>query len=546
MKKYSSNEATINYIEKNAEKPHCLLFIHGNSHSSKTFRNQLDAKIFDKYRLVVVDLPGHGESSRLSNYSVNNMAKHIANLVIDLKLSNLVIIGHSLGGHVAINLLSQEITPAGLFLFGTPPLKNSFDPSAFTINTKTGALTSTNATIEEIEAYMGEMNYQGLDKELAIADYQKTDAIVRTGILTDIISNIHLDEINQLQTFPGQVMFLLASKERLINNSYIRQVCFGEESDYLLEEIDSGHSPHIEKASEFNSILSEFCNNISEKKKVLKMSKEINSSIAVLFKSTRRFHRLQQTEFSAILGVTQGTISKIEASSMSPELGLWFKFLRAFNVQDPYCFTYYGVEYDESAFEILKTNGSSLAPGFDFKKGNYIFNVRKIRPLFDFLMKSHTKNFEAFLKEKGISKEIFYILNHPLTTEFADTFFSFLEDNKINEKSVALLDLNFEHSLGRQMKDLASSDSSEALFNIINSDSDHLLDYEFSGTKGEYFINLKKKNLGFLKTLEKSDLIMNYGMLYPYHILKSTKGMKMVAPKIQEVKKDQRWQVVYA
>ena len=278
----------------------------------------------------------------------------------------------------------------------------------------------------------------------------------------------------------------------------------------------------------------------------VKMSKEINSSIAVLFKSTRRFHRLQQTEFSAILGVTQGTISKIEAASMSPELGLWFKFLRAFNIQDPYCFTYYGLELSQSAFQNLKTEGASLAPGFDFSKENYIFNVRKIRPLYDFLIKNHSKPFEAFLKENGIAKEIFYILNHPLTTEFADTFFSFLEENKINAKSVALLDLNFDHALGRQMKDLASSESGKDIFTIINNDEDSILEYEFTGNKGEYFVNLKKKNQGFVKSLEKTDLVMNYNFLYPFHVMKSIKSIKGTSPAIHEVKKDQRWQVTYA
>ncbi|AUN98311.1 XRE family transcriptional regulator [Bacteriovorax stolpii] len=275
------------------------------------------------------------------------------------------------------------------------------------------------------------------------------------------------------------------------------------------------------------------------------VSKESNYSIAALFKSTRKFHRLQQTEFSAILGVTQGTISKIEAAAMSPELGLWFRFLRAFNIQDPYCFTYSGVEFDEAAFQKLKTEGSSLAPGFDFSKNNYIFNVRKIRPLYDFLMKNHSKSFESFLKDNKISKEIFFILNHPLTTEFADTFFSFLEENKINAKSVALLDLNFEHALGRQMKDLMALDSSDGIFSIINNDNDNILEYEF-GNKGEYFINLKKKNLPFVKSLEKSDLVMNYNFLYPYHIMKATKNVKVSAPQITEVKKDQRWQVLYA
>ncbi len=271
------------------------------------------------------------------------------------------------------------------------------------------------------------------------------------------------------------------------------------------------------------------------------MSKEINNSIAILFKSTRRFHRLQQTEFSAILGVTQGTISKIEAGAMSPELALWFKFLKAFNIQDPYCFTYYGVEFNESAFSNLKTEGSSLAPNFDFSKGDYISSSRKLRPLYDLLVKHHLKSFEAFLKINRIGKEIFFILNHPIPTELADKFFSFLEENKINAKSVALLDLNFDHALGRQMKELSNF---EHIFSVLNNDTDTFLDYELSENKGEYYIN--KKNSPLLKSLDKSDLVMNYNLLYPYHVMKSIMTIQGSNPVINEIKKDQRWQVTYA
>ena len=194
------------------------------------------------------------------------------------------------------------------------------------------------------------------------------------------------------------------------------------------------------------------------------MSKEISESIAVLFKSTRRFNRLQQTEFAAILGVTQGTISKIEAGAMSPDLELWFKFLRAFNIQDPYCFTYNGIELNDSSFAHLRTDGSALAPRFDYKNGTYIFNSRKLRPLYDFLVTNHTKAIEDFLKDNKIGKEIFYILNHPITTDLALHFFDFLENNKINAKSVSLLELNFNHSLGRQIKELLDSSK---IFNVL-------------------------------------------------------------------------------
>jgi DNA-binding XRE family transcriptional regulator len=275
------------------------------------------------------------------------------------------------------------------------------------------------------------------------------------------------------------------------------------------------------------------------------ITKETTGNIAILFKATRKFHRLQQTEFSAILGVTQGTISKIESGSMSPELGLWFKFLKAFNIQDPYCFTYAGIEFNETAFQVLKSEGSSFAPKFDFKDSHFLLNIRKIRPLFDFVSKNHSKAFDDFLKTNKISKEIFYILNHPLSTGFIDSFFSFLDENKISSKSISLMDLNFDSALGRQIEDLRSSDSTKELFTILNNDLSDMFKYEVGDKKGEYFISLKEDD-AILQQLNKSEFIVNYNVLYPYHYLKSAKNIKISTPVINELVKDHRWQVQYA
>ncbi len=275
------------------------------------------------------------------------------------------------------------------------------------------------------------------------------------------------------------------------------------------------------------------------------ITKEVSLNIAALFKSTRKFHKLHQTEFSAILGVTQGTISKIESGLMSPELGLWFKFLKSFNIQDPYCFTYAGLEFDESAFKKLSTDGSILAPKFNFKDGPFIFTVQKIRPLFDFLVKNHVKTFENFLKENKISMEIFYILNHPLPLDFVDSFFSLLDDIKINEKSIALLDLNFSSALGRHMDHLLQSHSSEDFFTIINNETGNLFEYEKGENKGEYFITMNQNIRTPLQNLKKVEFIMNYNMLYPYHVMKSTQNLKASLPSIKEMTEN-HWQVQYA
>lgn len=249
----------LNYRETNSEAPNAILFLHGNSHSLESFSHQENSPELKNCHLIFVDLPGHGESSPLNNYSVKNLAQIISEFCSKITTKKIVIAGHSLGGHVAINTL-KHIDPAGLFLFGTPPLKNPVNVNAFLPNEKAAALRKSDADHAEIEAFMHEMNYSGLDKAQGMKDYLRTDSRFRTTILDDILSNDHEDEIELIKTYAGQMMFLLATKDSLINNNYIKaELEAGELSNCTVLELAAGHSVHVERPLEFNRELAHFC-----------------------------------------------------------------------------------------------------------------------------------------------------------------------------------------------------------------------------------------------------------------------------------------------
>ena len=270
-------------------------------------------------------------------------------------------------------------------------------------------------------------------------------------------------------------------------------------------------------------------------------------NISVLFKATRKFYGLMQSEFASILGVTQGTVSKIEAAAMNPDLGVWFKLLKSFKILDPYCFTYQGLEFHSEVFESIKKNGSPLARRFDFSKSHDISNIKKIRPLFDYLQVKNTKVLESFLEKQSVSMEIFYILNHPLPVDFLDSFFKHLDDvGKINAKSLIHMELDFQLSLGRNLDDLKSSNNNQIFFNHLNSNSLDSFNYEASNKQNEYLVHLNKKDSGKYKNLEKSEFILDYNLLYPYHVIKSLNLANTTLPVIHEVKENQAWRITYA
>ena len=84
-----------------------LIFIHGWCSNRSFWREQLDV-FADKYRVVAIDLPGHGSSSRTrKEWSLSSFADDVIALVESLNLKRVVLIGHSMGGLVWLEVAQR-------------------------------------------------------------------------------------------------------------------------------------------------------------------------------------------------------------------------------------------------------------------------------------------------------------------------------------------------------------------------------------------------------------------------------------------------------
>lgn len=79
-----------------------LLFIHCWSCDRSYWRNQADV-FADRYRVVTLDLGGHGESGKdRKNWTVLGLAGDVRAVAEKLKLKRVILVGHSMGGPVAL------------------------------------------------------------------------------------------------------------------------------------------------------------------------------------------------------------------------------------------------------------------------------------------------------------------------------------------------------------------------------------------------------------------------------------------------------------
>lgn len=104
-----------------------LLLIHGNSSCRQVFARQLHSSLAARFRLIAFDLPGHGASEDARDptrtYSLPGLADCTVELLARLGVDSAAVLGWSLGGHVAVEMLSRFKGMEGLILTGTPPIR---------------------------------------------------------------------------------------------------------------------------------------------------------------------------------------------------------------------------------------------------------------------------------------------------------------------------------------------------------------------------------------------------------------------------------------
>lgn len=97
----SKDRVEIAYTVEGKGEP-ALVFVHGWSCDKSYWSNQVKA-FSPKYKVVTIDLAGHGESGlERSDYTLQSFSEDVAAVVNKLGLKKIIIIGHSMGGPVII------------------------------------------------------------------------------------------------------------------------------------------------------------------------------------------------------------------------------------------------------------------------------------------------------------------------------------------------------------------------------------------------------------------------------------------------------------
>ena len=254
-------------FESNGDGPAALL-IHGNSSSSRSFRKQLEGELGREFRLVAMDLPGHGESDDASNpegtYTIPGFAWVVAEVARQCHVGDGVLVGWSLGGHIALEA-SQELPDlAGILIFGTPPLPYPPDMgAAFLPDPAMDILFKEDLSEDEVRIRRAGWFSPGTDPEAMpeelLEDIRRSDGRFRTRFQSSFASPGFADEVEIVRNLKVPLAILHGAEERVINGAYISALDMptlwrGEVQ--ILK--NTGHIPQWEQQDMFDDLLRRF------------------------------------------------------------------------------------------------------------------------------------------------------------------------------------------------------------------------------------------------------------------------------------------------
>ena len=253
MPKVNVNGVEINYIVEGSG-DEVIFFVHGLGESHETWVEQIKFFSDHGYKVVAIDLRGHGESSiPKEKIKVEDFAKDVISVTEDLGIDKINYCGYSMGAVVLLE--TYKVKPdvfKSLILEAATPyyppaqtdlLENmSMDEIAKQVSEFAVGPNAPKELRDDIYRIISKM-----DKEV----YIETAEAVTSKVYTDVLSTINVPTL----LIAGDLDFIAPPDVAEDMKNSIKNAKL-----YVIKNV--GHMPHREAPDEFNKIVKDFIDKI--------------------------------------------------------------------------------------------------------------------------------------------------------------------------------------------------------------------------------------------------------------------------------------------
>jgi pimeloyl-ACP methyl ester carboxylesterase len=243
-----------------------VIFIHGNSSCKEIFAAQLGSPLRERHRLVALDLPGHGESADARDphrtYTIPGYASVLREVLGQLAIDRFLLVGWSLGGHIAIELMATAPRPLGVVITGTPPFARSMESigEAFLPTPHMQLTTKPVFTDEEALAYARATSTPDVDRDdFRYRAARRTDGRARARMFAALSEGLGVDQRRTVEEVAVPLLILNGENDPFVNPAYFDKPHYARLWRGAVQRIPaSGHAPFYEQPALYNRLLEEF------------------------------------------------------------------------------------------------------------------------------------------------------------------------------------------------------------------------------------------------------------------------------------------------
>lgn len=260
------NGIRLAWYEQNPDKTRVIVFVHGNSSSSLTWRKQFSDPALKDYRLVAVDLPGHGESDPIADPAKGSNLKALAAVLIEaltaLNLTtDIVLAGVSLGTNVVSEMVSAGFRPTGLFLAGPCIIGEGYGLEKVTLpGADPTVVFSDDASDEVVRKYAKETSISEApeDLEIFLKDYYRTQPFFRSFFFESLTAGVYADEVGALRQTGLPIGIVFGADEKVVNPDYLDNA-FDNLWGYQIFKIQgASHLVNVDQSVAFSQLLAAY------------------------------------------------------------------------------------------------------------------------------------------------------------------------------------------------------------------------------------------------------------------------------------------------
>ena len=244
-----------------------VVLCHGNSASASLFRPLLESELGRRHRMIALNFPGHAGSYSTQPgadaYSIPGFAKVLVAAVRALGLSECVLVGHSLGGHVMTTALQSLPQARALLLVSAPPLKPGALSDVFKEDPTAGAMFAGALEPDQVDRFAAALlepaKLDAATVEQLCASIRTTDPAFRPALLASIGAALIQDEQAILASTEVPTALAYGTEDRFIQPSYYDRIELKAPwREGVIAFHGSGHCLHLDAPNEFRMLLTEF------------------------------------------------------------------------------------------------------------------------------------------------------------------------------------------------------------------------------------------------------------------------------------------------